>query len=386
MEIIRVSAMDVNEKICIQDYNPLWKFYYEKEKILIENNLKNISIEHIGSTSIEGMKAKPIIDILIGVNNFPPDQDVIAILQKIGYTYMKGASVVDRLYFVKRDAISFNVHIVEKESNIWKTDLAFRDYMCGDADEKARYAALKTKIINSGVDTLLEYSALKADYILGINNLVMGIHVQTKNTNLDKSKRTKVLSLQGCMASGKTTALKFIENNAEDIFASYEWDDEITNVLNQHNYDKSVLGDYIEVQKIWIDKEIRRYIKATEMKSNCVVMDFGAEEIEFHTLYWPRTIGQAWDVEKYLHRELEELRKCFPDRILFLMASEEKLRSNKLNDSTRQRRYFEYYLNKIMPLKEEWLKGLNNVDYLVVDNLSQEQLGEETLNWVRMQL
>jgi len=209
---------------------------------------------------------------------------------------------------------------------------------------------------------------------------------QTKNTNLDNRKRPKVLSLQGCMASGKTTALKFIENNADDIIASYEWDDEIINVLNQHNYDKSVLEDYIEVQKIWIDKEIKRYIKATETKCKCAVMDFGAEEIEFHTLYWPRTIGQAWDVEKYLHIELEELRKCFPDKILFLKASEEKLRCNKLSDSVRQRRYFEYYFNKIMPLKEEWLKGLNNVDYLAVDDLAQEQLGNEAINWARRQI
>ena len=209
---------------------------------------------------------------------------------------------------------------------------------------------------------------------------------QTKNTNLDNRKRPKVLSLQGCMASGKTTALKFIENNADDIIASYEWDDEIINVLNRHNYDKSVLGDYIEVQRIWIDKEIRRYKKAIDMTSNYVVMDFGAEEIEFHTLFWPRTIGQIWDVEKYLHRELEELRKCLPERILFLKASEKKLQCNKSSDSTRQRRYFEYYFNKIMPLKEEWLKELNNVDYLDVDNFSKEQLGEEVLDWVRVQL
>jgi len=210
--------------------------------------------------------------------------------------------------------------------------------------------------------------------------------VKMKDLNSDKSKRPKILSLQGCMASGKTTALKFIENNADDIIASYEWDDEIINVLNRHNYDKSVLGDYIEVQRIWIDKEIRRYKKAIDMKSNYVVMDFGAEEIEFHTLFWPRTIGQIWDVEKYLHRELEELRKCLPERILFLKASEKKLQCNKSSDSTRKRRYFEYYFNKIMPLKEEWLKELNNVDYLDVDNFSKEQLGEEVLDWVRVQL
>ena len=42
--------------------------------------------------------------------------------------------------------------------------------------------------------------------------------------------------------------------------------------------------------------------------------------------------------------------------------------------------------NKIMPFKKEWLKGFNNVDYLVVNDLLQEQLGEEFFSWVRMQL
>lgn len=45
-------------------------------------------------------------------------------------------------------------------------------------------------------------------------------------------------------------------------------------------------------------------------------MDFGAEEIEFYTLNYPITIGQDWEIENALHKELELVRKCMPTRIL----------------------------------------------------------------------
>lgn len=106
--------MDVNEKICIERYNPQWPGYFEQEKIRIQKAVSNqkLHIEHIGSTSVKGMSAKPIIDILIGIELFPPDVSLIQVLENSGYEYMKMASVKERLYFVKRAATSFNVHIV----------------------------------------------------------------------------------------------------------------------------------------------------------------------------------------------------------------------------------------------------------------------------------
>lgn len=47
-------------------------------------------------------------------------------------------------------------------------------------------------------------------------------------------------------------------------------------------------------------------------------LDFGAEEIEFYTLNYPKTIGQEWEIENALQKELEQVRKCMPTRILFL--------------------------------------------------------------------
>ncbi len=189
-----------------------------------------------------------------------------------------------------------------------------------------------------------------------------------------------ILSLQGCMAVGKTIAVRYIEENVPYVNTSYEWDNNIMNKLQGRNLDKNKLDDYLEIQKLWIENEILRYQKA--IKHNCTIMDFGAEEIEFSTLNYPKTIGQDWDVESRLHKELNQLRKCMPYRILFLEASENVLRQHKENDSTRIRKYFEHYFNKLLPLKKEWIANKKNVDILNVDNLSKDELGQKVKEWI----
>lgn len=88
-------------------------------------------------------------------------------------------------------------------------------------------------------------------------------------------------------------------------------------------------------------------------------------EIEFYTLNYPKTIGENWEIENTLKTELEAVRKCMPDRILFLDASDEVLRSNKENDSTRSRNFFEHHLKYLLPLKREWcdncIAAVNNI-------------------------
>ena len=112
--------------------------------------------------------------------------------------------------------------------------------------------------------------------------------------------------------------------------------------MKRRQLDKNKYEDYLEIQKLWLKKEVVRYNKAKDF--NCSIMDFGAEEIEFYTLNYPKTIGQEWEIENALHEELEQVRKCMPTRILFLDASNEVLLRHKENDSTRSRNFFEHHL------------------------------------------
>ena len=128
-----------------------------------------------------------------------------------------------------------------------------------------------------------------------------------------------ILSLQGSMAVGKTTAVRYLQENVPYVNISYEINTDIIDEVKRRQLDKNKYEDYLEIQKLWLNKEVVRYNKAKDF--NCSIMDFGAEEIEFYTLNYPKTIGQEWEIENALHEELDQVRKCMPTRILFLDAS-----------------------------------------------------------------
>lgn len=189
-----------------------------------------------------------------------------------------------------------------------------------------------------------------------------------------------VLSLQGCMAVGKTTALNCLWENASYVNVSYEENSEVVQAIRDRKLDKNKYEDYLEIQRLWLDNEVRRYGRVKDCP--CTVMDFGAEEIEFHTINYPKAIGKDWDIEKALKDELTSIRKCMPARILFLDASGATLRQRKQGDSTRARNSFEYYLKHLMPLKRAWFSKMDNVDYLFVDNMSKQEVALRVKHWV----
>lgn len=189
-----------------------------------------------------------------------------------------------------------------------------------------------------------------------------------------------ILSLQGCMAVGKTTAIRYLQENAPYVNISYEINTDVVEEVKRRKLDKNKYEDYLEIQKLWLNKEVVRWEKA--QKYPCSIMDFGAEEIEFYTLNYSKTIGQDWEIENALKKELESVRRRMPTRILFLNATEETLRRHKENDETRSRNFFEHHLQYLLPLKKQWFMGKENVDVLDVDNLTAEEVGQKVKEWV----
>jgi hypothetical protein len=143
--------------------------------------------------------------------------------------------------------------------------------------------------------------------------------------------------------------------------------------------DKNTFEGFVEIQRLWIQHEINRWEKAKNFP--CTIMDFGAEEIEFYTLHYPKAIGKDWPVEEALGDELKALKRCLPTRILFLDASEAFLRRNKESDKSRSRNFFDFYLQDLLPLKRQWFLGQEQVDVLNVDGLTREEVGQQVKIW-----
>lgn len=160
--------MELDEKINLSVYCKQWvqQFVFEKSALLSEFHAFQPMIEHIGSTAVHGMTAKPIIDILLGFAAYPPPPETAAIMRKLGYIDHGEAGVQGRRYYTKRlPDVSFNAHLCAQGGNLWRNNILLRDYLQCHSDDAHAYADLKVQLIQSGTDTLLAYSEAKAGFI-----------------------------------------------------------------------------------------------------------------------------------------------------------------------------------------------------------------------------
>lgn len=181
----------------------------------------------------------------------------------------------------------------------------------------------------------------------------------------------KIISLQGGMAVGKTTLAMRLQKSLKDVTVSLEYPKK-----RHEGLDMFIEDDYYEIQRYFINLEVERY---KNLPKGNVVIDLGPEEIEFYTLFFPKSIGQEWNVEEALKKELCELRECRVDGILYLEGSKDALYSRKESDKERKRGSFENYLKYLHPYKKPWFERQANTTFINVDNMSPEEV--ET--WVR---
>lgn len=188
-----------------------------------------------------------------------------------------------------------------------------------------------------------------------------------------------ILSLQGCMAAGKTTAARYLQQHAPEIHVSFEDNAAVVQKVKERGLKKDIYEDYLEIQRLYILHEIERWERVSQYSK--VVMDFGAEEVEFYTLNYPKAIGREWEIAEPLKQELAMLRECMPDKILFLEADEKILQQRKKQDASRTRGFFDFYIRSLMPLKREWFRSREEVDFLDTAYLTAPETGERVKRW-----
>lgn len=139
----------MNDPITVVPYDAAWPARFRIESQLIHIALNDLQprIEHIGSTSVAGLAAKPIIDMLVGVRSLAEFERHCERLSIYGYEYIPEYERVlpDRRFFkrVVRGVRTHHVHVVEVNGLYWKRYLKFRDHLRADTWLAARYAELK---------------------------------------------------------------------------------------------------------------------------------------------------------------------------------------------------------------------------------------------------
>ena len=162
--------------ITVVPYQSGWKALYESEVVLLSSALgeKALHIEHIGSTSIPGMVAKPIIDIMVAVKSLPQATEHIPVLESFGYEYRAHDTVPERMFFAKESAPKYRTHhlnLTQQDSGFWKNQLSFRDYLRKHTKISTEYGELKKRLAEIYAQTQLLDPDGKTEFVTRVLEL-----------------------------------------------------------------------------------------------------------------------------------------------------------------------------------------------------------------------
>jgi GrpB-like predicted nucleotidyltransferase (UPF0157 family) len=154
-----------SERVELVEHDPSWAEVYEQEaarlRPIFDGRL--VGIEHIGSTSVPGLCAKPIVDVLIGLRELELTGEQIAAMGDLGYHFLGEHGLPGRLFFRKRPR-THHVHVVEHGGEHWERQLTFRDALRADEEERKRYDAYKRRLAAEGHPREV-YTELKTPFI-----------------------------------------------------------------------------------------------------------------------------------------------------------------------------------------------------------------------------
>lgn len=135
-------------------------------KSILDNDA--IDIQHIGSTAIPAIKAKPIIDIVVGVNDFDKVMLHNEQLRQVGIFY-RGSDVERQLLYVmgdmENDTRTHHIHIVKWNGTEWKNYIHFRDYLNDNENMALQYQKVKEELESKYADNRVAYTHGKQDMI-----------------------------------------------------------------------------------------------------------------------------------------------------------------------------------------------------------------------------
>jgi GrpB-like predicted nucleotidyltransferase (UPF0157 family) len=128
-----------------------------------------VDIQHIGSTSISNIIAKPIIDIIVGINDFDRLLKIVPYLESNGLVHRPNNDMPDYKMFVmgdmKKQIRTHHIHVVQYDGEEWRNQINFRDYLNANSEIAKEYERLKIKLCKEYPNNRATYTKSKDDYI-----------------------------------------------------------------------------------------------------------------------------------------------------------------------------------------------------------------------------
>ncbi len=149
-----MNTTHAGDAVVIVEYDPQWPALFEQERVRIQPAIAvfAVSIDHIGSTAVPGLCAKPIVDLLVTVEQLGPPDRYDRTLAAHGYVLRRDPANTERYAFGKRDAQGrrpvpgYNLHVVQHDGREHRRHIAFRDYLRMHPEAIGEYGDLKRRL------------------------------------------------------------------------------------------------------------------------------------------------------------------------------------------------------------------------------------------------
>jgi GrpB-like predicted nucleotidyltransferase (UPF0157 family) len=160
-------------KVQLCDSDPHWpdSFEWLAEGLRTALGVLAVAVEHVGSTSVPGLAAKPILDVAVGLAPQVGTEDVVSALETAGYIFRGDKGEHGGLLFVLENRPAHrvaHVHVVAHGDAQWCRWLSFRDLLRADPTIRAEYDKLKRELADRHRDDRQAYTAAKTAFIAGL--------------------------------------------------------------------------------------------------------------------------------------------------------------------------------------------------------------------------
>jgi GrpB-like predicted nucleotidyltransferase (UPF0157 family) len=161
----------LNRPILVVDYDPQWPvlFEQEKERIIAALGSYLLTVQHIGSTAVPGLAAKPVIDIGVGIRSLADAPFLISRIEKLAYVYEPTLEQLlpQRRFFWKGTPTvhTYHLHMAEVDDAVLVRPLQFRDYLRKHPDAAVEYGALKKELAKRCGQEMEAYVAGKTGFV-----------------------------------------------------------------------------------------------------------------------------------------------------------------------------------------------------------------------------
>ncbi|HBC94539.1 MAG TPA: hypothetical protein DCZ10_16970 [Pelotomaculum sp.] len=156
-----------NASITLVEYDPRWPELFEREANRIRSVLVNkaLQVEHVGSTSVPGLCAKPIIDMLLVVEDSADEPSYVPALEAAGYTLRVRESEWFEHRMFKGPDIEINLHVFSAGTSEVERMLRFRDWLRSNETDRDKYAQVKRSLAKNKWRHVQHYADAKTSIV-----------------------------------------------------------------------------------------------------------------------------------------------------------------------------------------------------------------------------